>query len=274
MDVSVPETVDRDISAIDFSDWPKRPMGVFLGLRENQFQVVFKQSALDDIHLHGQSSPEIEVCGVLIGNGYHDAQGPYLLVEHVIRGNGARNKSTNVTFTAETWASIQTVMDRDYADKKMIGWYHTHPGFGIFLSDMDVFICDNFFNLPWQIAFVYDPKSGEEGNFIWKDNRPKREFVLIEDDVTPKSAEIPLMPRNLIIPSVEDDPKVIELLERVRRLERRQKAIAASMVFLVAFVIMWALMFQQPTPTTNIKPVTQPIMQPMSTSQPLTHNKQ
>ena len=186
-------TEERDTAAIDFSDWPIRHLGTFLGFRENRFQVIFAQSALDEIHIHGQGSNDIEVCGVLIGAGYQDAQGPYLLVEHCIRGNGAKGKSTNVTFTAETWANIQTVMDRDYADRKMIGWYHTHPGFGIFLSEMDVFICDNFFNLPWQIAFVYDPLSGDEGNFIWRDSRPVRDPFLIEDDVTPLSAGVPLI---------------------------------------------------------------------------------
>lgn len=215
----------------------------------------------------------IEVCGVLIGNGYRDEHGPYLLVEHVIRGNGAKNRSANVTFTAETWASIQTVMDNSYPDKKMIGWYHTHPGFGIFLSDMDIFICENFFNLPWQIAFVYDPVSGEEGNFIWKEGRPKREYVLIEDDVTPEAAAIPLIPRNEIpssdvVPdepiaprtiSVQNgDPRLIELMIRVRRLERRQKTIVIAMAFIAAFVIMWAVMFQQPINSTINKAVSQP----------------
>ena len=90
-------------------------------------------------------------------------------MEHAIAGtNGAASRSTNVTFTAETWQHIHDTMDRDHPDEKILGWYHTHPGFGIFLSDMDIFICDNFFNLPWQVAFVYDPQSGEEGNFIWR----------------------------------------------------------------------------------------------------------
>jgi proteasome lid subunit RPN8/RPN11 len=273
VDIKVADTLTIDISDIDFSGWAQRPMGAIQGLREGPFQAVFMQSALDEIHLHGQSSAKIEICGVLIGNGFRDEQGPYLLVEHVIRGNGAKNKSTSVTFTADTWASIQTVMDKSYPDKKMLGWYHTHPGFGIFLSDMDIFICENFFNLPWQIAFVYDPVSGEEGNFIWKEGRPKREYVLIEDDVTPKAAAIPLIPRDEIpsgdlLPDVSipprpvsvqnGDPRLVELMIRVRRLERRQKTIVTAVAFIAAFVIMWALMFQQPINSTINKAASQP----------------
>jgi proteasome lid subunit RPN8/RPN11 len=266
VDLTDTETVDRDISAIQCDQWPLRPLTKFIGVREKRFQVVYHQSVLDEIHLHGQGSTEIEICGVLIGTGYRDAQGPYLLIEHCIRGNGARTKATNVTFTAETWANIQTIMDRDFPDGKMVGWYHTHPGFGIFLSDMDVFICDNFFNLPWQVAFVYDPLGGDEGNFIWQVRKPTRDPFLIEDDVTPKAAAIPLITvadavHGRFENEVED--KILELLIRVRRLETRQKKLVVALVFLTAFVIMW-VWFSPVAAPPIIRSTTQPSTQPIA----------
>ena len=229
----------RDTTAVDWAAWPYRRLVKPQGKRGDSFQVVYRQSALDQIHLHGQSTTEVEVCGALIGRGFIDDAGPYLLVEHSIRGSNAASKSTNVTFTAETWNSIQTVMDRDYAEKKMVGWYHTHPGFGIFLSDMDVFICDNFFNLPWQSAFVYDPLGGDEGNFLWRSGRPTREPILIEDDVTPTAGAIPLITvEDAMTPVAPTEPsgparddQVRELMTRVRRLEKRLKALASRRRF-------------------------------------------
>ena len=224
-----------------------------------------KQSAQDKIHLHGQGSTGIEVCGVIVGRPCRDDQGPYLLVEHVIAGNGAASRSTNVTFTAETWQHIHDTMDRDHPDEKILGWYHTHPGFGIFLSDMDVFICDNFFNLPWQVAFVYDPISGEEGNFIWRGGRPQPDPVLVEDDVTPQAAAVPLIDRQEIPASdlaqsaLElRDEKILELLIRVRRLERRMRVCAFGLIFVLAFVCMWAYLFLPAQLNQPIKPVATP----------------
>jgi proteasome lid subunit RPN8/RPN11 len=240
---------ERDTAGVDTAGWPRRRIDASQGVRTASFQVVYKQSAIDQIHLHGQSKTDVEVCGVLIGQGHMDDTGPYLLVEHAIRGTAAASKSTNVTFTAETWQQIQTVMDRDYADKKMVGWYHTHPGFGIFLSDMDVFICDNFFNLPWQSAFVYDPVGGDEGNFLWRAGRPTREPILIEDDVTPAASSVPLVPvadavRGAALvddPSLPVDHRIVELMARVRRLEKRLKILVIATAFLAAFVIMWVV---------------------------------
>jgi proteasome lid subunit RPN8/RPN11 len=261
VDVTDTEELERDASAIVANDWPLRPLTKIEGTRESRFQAVFRQSVLDEIHLHGQGSTDTEVCGVLIGTGYRDTLGPYLLVEHCIRGNGARTKATNVTFTAETWAYIQTVMDRDFPDEKMVGWYHTHPGFGIFLSDMDVFICDNFFNLPWQVAFVYDPLGGDEGNFVWHAGKPERDPVLIEDDVTPKAAQIPLISVTDAIShqiSEETEAKILELLIRVRRLETRQKKLVAAMAVFIAFVIMWVVKFAPVSAPLPVKPAAQP----------------
>ena len=247
----------RDAASISCADWPDRPLtGPTAAGRDGRFQVVYRQSALDAIHLHGQTRTDVEVCGVLLGTGCRDAHGPYLLVEHAIAGTNASSRSTNVTFTADTWQHIQTVMDRDFPDKKMIGWYHTHPGFGIFLSDMDVFICDNFFNLPWQVAFVYDPLGGDEGNFVWRGGRPVREPVLLEDDVTPQAAAVPLMPveeamtgtdpllsaGDVAAPELPPDvasalqSQAIELMARVRLLERRLKLLAFATLFLAVFV--------------------------------------
>ena len=58
--------------------------------------------------------------------------------------------------------------DSRYPDQRIVGWYHSHPGFGVFLSEHDLFIHRNFFSDPAQIAWVYDPHSDEEGCFAWE----------------------------------------------------------------------------------------------------------
>ena len=73
-------------------------------------------------------------------------------------------------------------MDQTFAGKRIIGWYHTHPGFGIFLSPMDLFIQENFFYAVEQVAFVYDPLSNKQGLFIWRDGKVTEGTFVIEED--------------------------------------------------------------------------------------------
>ena len=267
-----------DIEEILSREWPARDLQNFTGRRESHFQVVFMQSVLDQMHLHGQSSSEIEVCGVLVGDVFQDARGPYLLIDQCVAGNGAESKSTNVTFTAETWQHIQDTMDRQHPDRKILGWYHTHPGFGIFLSDMDIFICDHFFNLPWQVAFVYDPISGEEGNFVWRQGKPTREPILVVTDVTPTAAKIPLISKAEALatePPLPESPVkfrdknselIGELVYRVKLLEKRLHHMTIAIVFLSAFVAFWAIGLvpgsQNQAPQPQLRPTTRPLFPP------------
>jgi proteasome lid subunit RPN8/RPN11 len=177
-----------DASTVYATEWPIRPIGGIKGTRLAQYQAVVRRVALDAIHGHGKSITASEVCGVLVGNVYRDEKGPYLYISSAIRGDRASGLATQVTFTAETWSHIQAVMDNDHPDERIVGWYHTHPGFGIFLSGMDLFIQDHFFNLPWQVALVYDPISGDEGMFFWRDGKADRQPYLIEEEDTREHA--------------------------------------------------------------------------------------
>ena len=122
------------------------------------------------IRQHAHSSSNAEICGVLIGA---EREGT-TLIEASIQGSNAVEGGTHVTFTQDTWEHIYRIKDRDFPDARIMGWYHSHPGFGVFLSDHDTFIHKNFFSAPGQVAWVCDPLSDEEGCFGWVGGRLER----------------------------------------------------------------------------------------------------
>ncbi len=122
------------------------------------------------IHQHARSNNKMEVCGVLIGS---DRDG-VTTIEACISGVNATQGGAHVTFTQDTWEHIYKIKDRDYPNDRIVGWYHSHPGFGVFLSDHDTFIHKNFFSSPLQVAWVYDPHTDEEGCFGWAGDRIER----------------------------------------------------------------------------------------------------
>ena len=122
------------------------------------------------IRQHARSSGKTEVCGVLIGQDRDQR----IEVAACIEGQNADEAGAHVTFTQDTWEHIYAVKDKKYPDERIVGWYHSHPGFGIFLSDHDTFIHKNFFSSPGQVAWVFDPHSDEEGCFGWVGGRIER----------------------------------------------------------------------------------------------------
>ena len=160
-------------------DTPALPEKEFPG--GQRFRISITRDAYDTVWRQGRESlvghPDsvevTEVGGVLIGNVYKDTEGPFLEVAAAIVGEHTRNQGTQMTFTPETWAHVNRVKDERYPQLRIVGWYHTHPRFGIFLSDMDKFIHQSHFPQPWTAALVIDPIQETEGFFIWSAGEPR-----------------------------------------------------------------------------------------------------
>ena len=141
---------------------------------KQELRILIAEKAFDEAVARGEKDGTREVGGVLVGELLRDDAGPFLRVDATIDALHADEKGAELTFTHATWEHINKEMDSTHADRKIVGWYHTHPGFGIFLSDRDEFIHSSFFDQPFQIALVYDPKSREHGVFAWHEGRPTR----------------------------------------------------------------------------------------------------
>lgn len=178
-----------DVRAIDEKDLRKAAPPA----TKQEFRVFLSEQAFDRAVARGDSDTTREIGGVLVGELLRDDAGPYLRIDSTVDALHAEEKGAELTFTHATWEHIHKEMDGKHKDKRVVGWYHTHPGFGIFLSDRDQFIQKSFFNLPFQVALVYDPKSREHGVFTWHDNeawRARRYWVGAREQIWdgPRSA--------------------------------------------------------------------------------------
>lgn len=108
-----------------------------------------------------------EIGGWLLG-GFHEDQRQFVEVRHFLPAEHARSQSGSLTFTHDTLSARDRQVEREFPGEAVVGWHHTHPGFGIFLSAYDLFLHRNYFNSPWHIALVVDPKRQEFGMFQWR----------------------------------------------------------------------------------------------------------
>jgi proteasome lid subunit RPN8/RPN11 len=148
------------------------PRDAFPGRGASDFRVFLESAVHEQIRKHATEDVSVEICGVLVGTWKRDDDGPYVAITAAIAGEAVANKLSEVTFTHETWAKIHKRMDAEFADMSIVGWYHTHPDFGIFLSERDCFIHEHFFREPGQVAYVVDPVRKEEGFFTWSQGKP------------------------------------------------------------------------------------------------------
>jgi proteasome lid subunit RPN8/RPN11 len=135
---------------------------------EGDLPIFVDLDVMRDIELHAVSDTSVELGGVLLGGQYQDEDGrPFVVVTDSLRAQHFEATKGSFKFTHETWEKISRERDEFPENLQMVGWYHTHPDWGVFLSSMDMFICDNFFNRPLDLALVVDPCRGDRGMFMW-----------------------------------------------------------------------------------------------------------
>jgi proteasome lid subunit RPN8/RPN11 len=167
-----------------------RPVGrVAGGVRSNgnalndAVDIMFDEHPFRAMQAHAVSSMRREVAGILVGpQPEKQPNGRYVVrVTDSIIAKHTRMSGASVTYTPESWRYLNDKLAELYpdGDAVIVGWYHTHPGFGIFLSGMDLFIHENFFTQPWHIAYVLDPVARRSGFFCWdKLQKRVKEFDL------------------------------------------------------------------------------------------------
>jgi proteasome lid subunit RPN8/RPN11 len=143
--------------------------------RERDLPIFVDVDVMRDMEAHALSNTSVELGGVMLGGQFEDQGGrPFVLVTDSLRAEHYESTKGSFKFTHDTWAKISRQRDEFPADLQMVGWYHTHPDWGVFLSGMDLFICENFFNKPLDVALVIDPCRGERGMFQRADEPAKR----------------------------------------------------------------------------------------------------
>jgi proteasome lid subunit RPN8/RPN11 len=119
-----------------------------------------------DVYPHVFQNSGREVGGFLIG--HPSVTGRLPVLSAAIEAVHAAENRADLTFTQDTWEHVhRELARRGEAGERIVGWYHSHPGFGVFLSQHDDFVHRSFFSDPSQVALVIDPVRCQEGLFVW-----------------------------------------------------------------------------------------------------------
>jgi len=133
--------------------------------KQDNWKIKIKKEVLENIKNHAKEDLYNELGGVLLG--YYSRTNIHII--DLVKAENIENGPTFIRFTHKTWEGIYQELDKKEDDLKIIGWYHTHPGLGVFLSAMDRFIVENFFNQPYQVSVVIDPSKDKIGFFLYEE---------------------------------------------------------------------------------------------------------
>lgn len=134
----------------------------------DELRIYVDLDVMRDMEAHAHSNTRVELGGVVLGQQRIDDDGrPFVVITDCLRALHYEATKGSFKFTHDTWSQITRERADFRPDLEMVGWYHTHPGWSVFLSGMDLFICNHFFNRPLDVALVIDPCADDRGWFQW-----------------------------------------------------------------------------------------------------------
>lgn len=154
-------------------DLPQNILPMGEQVEENK-RIYISQTVYKLIHRFTRNKTVNESGGFLIGDVVDSFGKTNIIIRGFIEAKHCEATPTSLKFTHDTWSHCHQEMGKKFAGKKIIGWIHTHPNFGLILSDYDLFIQESFFKEEHQIAYVIDPIQNIEGFYFWINDKIQR----------------------------------------------------------------------------------------------------
>lgn len=140
------------------SQGPDAPMN------DTSEQVYISSLALLKMLKHGKAGIPLEVMGLMLGDYVDD----YTVKCIDVFAMPQSGTETSIEAIDEAFqAKMHEMLKQTGRNEIVVGWYHSHPGFGCFLSGVDVGTQRNFEKLnPRFVAVVVDPIQSVRGKVV------------------------------------------------------------------------------------------------------------
>jgi proteasome lid subunit RPN8/RPN11 len=155
----------------DYASYPDNSVMKGNANDDPSFRIFIKDIVLNDIDSFLSTDTSKESGGVLLGNVYKDKYDRiFIVIRDLVFADFTVASVSRLTFTHNTWEKINKDIEAKHNDLIILGWFHSHPGHSVFLSAYDIFVQENYFNLPFMVAYVYDPTLDDRGFFCWNNH--------------------------------------------------------------------------------------------------------
>jgi proteasome lid subunit RPN8/RPN11 len=158
--------------------WVLQPHRVLGEAAPGQPSIALSEDAFAEVHRHAAGS-DAEIGGLLLGEACAWEGETQVVVLAALPAEATQAGPAHLTFTADSWAGLLVRKQLEHATMTILGWYHSHPRMGIFLSEMDLEIHRGFFREPWHVALVVNGQDRTGGFFAWQDGKvqPARRLI-------------------------------------------------------------------------------------------------
>lgn len=146
------------------TEGPITPGSFIILLDEDALQAI-EGHAKKHTNIGGRAGYHVECAGLLAGRPFYDGQRQvtFVVIKQMVETEAESQSPGSVRIVPEGFERAKRHIDA--LGLRVVGWYHTHPNYGIFLSTDDRTVIRSLFNASWHIALVFDPIRDHIGCF-------------------------------------------------------------------------------------------------------------
>jgi len=101
-----------------------------------------------------------EALGFMLGDVCVSGKKYFVMVRDIVTGP-LLSSADRVRFDKDSYAELFAELDSSGFDYVIVGWYHSHPGYGCFMSKTDLNTQSSAFRESYHTAIVIDPINKE-----------------------------------------------------------------------------------------------------------------
>jgi proteasome lid subunit RPN8/RPN11 len=133
-------------------------------------QLLIDAACWEELQEHARHFEQIEQGGLLLGRTSvgqvaSNEKGKEMVWVRQMVASPTHGDAVSWRLDADQWGDLMASALGRHPELEIVGWYHTHPGLGIFLSEQDLFVAGHFFPAPYQLSLVIDPIRSLAGAF-------------------------------------------------------------------------------------------------------------
>ena len=126
------------------------------------FELYISKLAVDKMVNHAKRFGRIkkEALGFMLGDVCVSGKKHFVMVRDIVTGP-LLSSADRVRFDKESYSELFAELDSSGFDYIIVGWYHSHPGYGCFMSKTDINTQTSAFHESYHSAIVIDPINKE-----------------------------------------------------------------------------------------------------------------
>jgi proteasome lid subunit RPN8/RPN11 len=201
------------------------------------FNVSISKSVLERI-MDSANETEYEIIGLLLGSVVKNT----VVIEDSVSG-AQESGSMHASLSPATIAKISDQILTGELEGKIVGWYHSHPGFGLFMSPTDVATQSNFQQFSNKVtAMVVDPRNDEFAFFFLDEEKEvawlekDQVHIFSEDEEKIPKAFTPLEDKEEEEEETEEKSNKIEIREKKSK-DSSPKIVVLGIITIIAVIL-------------------------------------